>query len=476
LSLLRDRNQADLPRKATMDVARVLNDPRATPDDKAKALVIEGLALRNQEKYAEAKAKLGEGLKELSKDERGWIDEGRLAQEEAANPAAFVMLFADKLANEGRMLEALERLNRGIAKLTEGQGPLLAQRSLLELEMAKHKTNGRARHNDPQVAAAQKDAEEAAAKGSAMGHYAAAKIAEELGDYDDAIARYQAAEMGLPAEETGMKARCRVARARLLTLPRQWRPAAAPVRPAAPVPPMPPPEPEANKVGRAPAEGWEDVASVGEEQEEDAATRAAMLALVAVMLQPVPGQLLSPDQVEAQRIADEILEAEKARPGSQPPEVVAQALAIKGLWTQALRKYVEAIRLTMRRDQAEELARLIEGHPSLRRPDSLRVPNPIESEAQYASGVREYFCRHYPEAEQHLLEAIRLNGWDARYYYFLGLSRLMQGNREAYEDFNRGALLEKENMPGRAQVSQALERVQGPIRHIVNEARQKPGK
>jgi hypothetical protein len=137
---------------------------------------------------------------------------------------------------------------------------------------------------------------------------------------------------------------------------------------------------------------------------------------------------------------------------------------------------VEAVKPQLRRDQVEVLQALIEGHPALKRPDSLRVPNVLEAESQYATGVRYYFCRDYAESEKHLLEAIRLNGGDARYYYFLGLSRLMQGNREAYEDFNRGALLEKDNRPGRAIVSQALERVQGEVRKIVNEAREKPAK
>jgi tetratricopeptide (TPR) repeat protein len=213
------------------------------------------------------------------------------------------------------------------------------------------------------------------------------------------------------------------------------------------------------------------VASLLAEEDEEATARTAMLALLVTMLQPPPAQLMSPDQVEAQRLADEIL---AAKPGTYPAEVVAQALAIKGYWTQALKAYVEAVKPQMRRDQAEGLQALIDGHPSLRRPDSLRIPNPMEADAQYATGLRHYFAQDYAEAEKHLLEAIRLNGGDARYYYFLGLARLMQGNREAYEDFNRGALLEKDNRPGRALVSQALERVQGPIRQIVNEAREKP--
>ena len=53
------------------------------------------------------------------------------------------------------------------------------------------------------------------------------------------------------------------------------------------------------------------------------------------------------------------------------------------------------------------------------------------------------------------------DGQDARYYYFLGLAQLMQGDRDAYEDFDQGARLEQQNRPPRAAVSAALERVQG---------------
>ena len=65
----------------------------------------------------------------------------------------------------------------------------------------------------------------------------------------------------------------------------------------------------------------------------------------------------------------------------------------------------------------------------------------------------------------------RISSQDARYHYFLGLSRLAQDKREAYEDFDQAARLERLGRPGRPAVSAALERVQGPMRRVLNEIR-----
>ena len=66
------------------------------------------------------------------------------------------------------------------------------------------------------------------------------------------------------------------------------------------------------------------------------------------------------------------------------------------------------------------------------------------------------------------------DGNDARYFYFLGLSRLAQGSREAMEDFDEAAQLERAGKPDRAAVSTALERVQGPMRRALNNIRTRP--
>ena len=64
---------------------------------------------------------------------------------------------------------------------------------------------------------------------------------------------------------------------------------------------------------------------------------------------------------------------------------------------------------------------------------------------------------------------------DARYFYFLGLSKLAQNRRrDANDDFAQGAELEQVNRPAPAAVSESLERIQGRTRRIINGFRERP--
>src|SRR5262249_26998648 len=144
-------------------------------------------------------------------------------------------------------------------------------------------------------------------------------------------------------------------------------------------------------------------------------------------------------QQEAERLADEVLAAPE---GSVPFDVRAQALAVKGLYTRALVTYVDGLRPYMPRNFADGLLRVIRNHPARGRPESLLVPNPLEADKHYAAGLNFFFARDYANAEKDFLLAVENDNQDARYFYFLGLSRLMQGKRrEAYEDFDMGSRL-----------------------------------
>ena len=148
--------------------------------------------------------------------------------------------------------------------------------------------------------------------------------------------------------------------------------------------------------------------------------------------------------------------------------VRAQAYAVQGLWNQALKAYVEGLRPYIRRDYADGLAELVNNHPAFKRPDSLNVPNALAAEGFYATGLRDYWARNYVQAEEQFLAAVKNDDQDARYFYFLGLSRWAQNKpekrAEARLDFERGAGLEKQNKPGTVVINDALERVQGNAR------------
>jgi hypothetical protein len=100
-------------------------------------------------------------------------------------------------------------------------------------------------------------------------------------------------------------------------------------------------------------------------------------------------------------------------------------------------------------------------------PDS-QESNPLLAEAAYMAGVQSYWAGRYDRAEQQFLNAIRNDGRDARYHYYLGLTRLsLQKRTAAQQDFERGAALERQGRPSRVAVNAALERIQGGTRQTV---------
>jgi tetratricopeptide (TPR) repeat protein len=194
-----------------------------------------------------------------------------------------------------------------------------------------------------------------------------------------------------------------------------------------------------------------------------------MLILIAIGFQPGGGiELLgSPNRAEALRLADEIL----AMGDKAPFDARAQALAIKGRWTEGLIVFAEGLRGHLRGDLADGLLLLIRNHPCLKRDDVDRV-NLVEAERLYAQGVRLYFQCDYRQAEKLFLMSLENFDQDARTFYFLGLSRLGQGNMEqAYASFEMGAQLERGGRPGKDAINAALERVQGPERRLLGQIR-----
>src|SRR5207248_1901106 len=101
--------------------------------------------------------------------------------------------------------------------------------------------------------------------------------------------------------------------------------------------------------------------------------------------------------------ADQILADYEKNPMQVPFEAVAQALATKGRWTEALVHYVSGLEAERKlaREFAEGLRGLVAGNPRLR----LKPPafgDPIEAENRYGAGIRAYYAGQYREAERQL--------------------------------------------------------------------------
>jgi tetratricopeptide (TPR) repeat protein len=434
LPILADRNRKDEAPKATVDAERVRNDDRATAVAKKKALAVLGLARRDLGDYEQARTLLGDALAGPG-PKADWQAPVAAALKELTDPAAYYLPRARTLYEEGKYKDAMLAIIEARKLFPKETPELLVLDSLIQLDLAREK--GKIDPASPGLQEAKASAEKAAAAGSADGHYALGRINEELGNLAEAKASYAKA-LAAHGDNDEAGARYRLALARVLKL--QALKAAAGGRAAAPVRSVP-------------------VANGGR------LSLTTLLLLVEIGMQPAAGA----DPDEAAKLLHEVL---NAKDGPDTFMLKAQALALQGMWTQALKTYVAGLRPHIRRDYADGLDELVERHPKLRRPEALERANPLLAEARYSSGLRHYFARHYAEAETAFLDAIKYDDQDARFFYFLGLSRLaLNRPADAEADFQEGAQLEQQNRPGREAVSTALERVQGTARQTVNRFR-----
>ncbi|MBY0231163.1 MAG: hypothetical protein K2W96_17905, partial [Gemmataceae bacterium] len=423
-----ERANAELAARAMKDVARVEADPKATPEQKAQAAAIAGLILRNQEKYGEAKA----ALEKASALPQPWKDAVASALREAKDPTAGVADEAEALAAAGKAKKAMELYARAIAAPGGDKGPLHARRGLVALEDALTRVSKKEELIDDEgVLSARKDAEAAVKAGTAEGHYLLGRLAEETDDLPGAEKAYRAAvAASKELDDAGTKYRAALARVLL-------KQDAGGARPR--------PVPSPTKTSRL--------------------TPAQSL-LAALFALELPGD--KADVSEAEKLAREILAAGDKVPFSAR----AQALAVQGLHTQALTTYLDGLlaKGLIAPPHANALRALIKGHPTLAR-ETRNTPDPIAGEKAYGAGLNHFFGKRYAAAEEAFKDAVKNDNGDARYYYYLGLSRLALGNREAMEDFDTAASLERSGRPDKAAVSAGLERVQGAMRRTLNSVR-----
>jgi hypothetical protein len=86
----------------------------------------------------------------------------------------------------------------------------------------------------------------------------------------------------------------------------------------------------------------------------------------------------------------------------------------------------------------------------------------------YGRGVDFYFTNQFIAAEASFALAASLDQHDARYWYFLGLSRTMLGRADAEASFRKGADQERRSQPSSQAIDDSLERVQGSVRQTLS--------
>lgn len=451
-TLMEKKGQGELEKKATEDVEKVIADASSTPDLKARAEVLKGITLRNQGKYVEAKALLEKGKAALNAGDIAWKLQADIALKEANDPVTHFVELSKKQESMNQIVESVNSLSKAIELSTQyspkRRAELLADRCLVEIERAQVRAKGKPQLNDPSLLAAAKDADEAVLSKTALAYYAKGRVAEVRGEIIDAIDFYRKAVDGNKAlDAQGIVYRIALARLLNSVLPTNIKPKEADVE----------------KVG------------VLEKKEPEMLTNLFSLLLTGFYFQqpeivfPPESPKISPK--ESRKLADEIL----ASPDSSF-DAKAQAYAIIGLPTKAIREYVIGLREKMGPIHFENLMKIIEEHPSLTNHNLGKQAYPVEAERFYATGMSLYFNKRYLEAEKAFMAAVENERQDARYQYYLGLSRLAQNKAEAAEAFEAASKYEKLGRPSRAAVSTSLERVQGPQRQVLNMYRNSPSR
>jgi tetratricopeptide (TPR) repeat protein len=599
LPLLADRDNKIIARLAALDAKRVKADKGAGAEAHAEAACVEGLALRNQGKYDDARTALAEAAKKAG--EAAWRKYGTDGLAELTDPAAFYLPQADLLRRDNNFADAAKLLDRAAEAFAyDGKkaGRVLAMRAIVQADAARQAAKGlKVEKTNPMLAAASKDARAALASGAKSdGYYALGRVAEVTGDFANAHKNYRQAVAALPAGDRN-SSNLRVSLARVLVRipdvppaeeePEEKKPELKPVPkpdkeemkeeekkpPKKPAPklddkeemkeddkkpekkPAPKPDDEEKKPEKKPADdkGKDDKKKPDDEDEKKPEKKPAddkgkddkkaddkkaddkkaddkkaddkkaddkkkaddeeekkpekkkddekgkddkgkdkdkddkakddkdscapieffpLTASLAIAA-PLPGDdeedRPTPELDEAIKLAEQAI-----RDGNPEGHLIkGLALARKGRWTEAVLEYSKGLeKLDKDPEHAKGLRFLMENHPALRIPDGSMPADPINAEKHYALGLRLYWSRQYAAAEKEFFNAVRYHDQDARYMYFLGLSRLAQGKRAFAEaSFRRGGMLEQANKPASATVSSVLERVQGPDRQLLNRYR-----
>jgi tetratricopeptide (TPR) repeat protein len=431
LPVLKDRDLKDNVDKALTDVDRVLKES-TSPAAKAEALTVQGLALRNQGRFPEARLALEKALQQ--KNDASSSPSRVMAQtalKELTDPSAYYIPRVEQLQAAGDQATAVKELNEALKVFDKDKGQLLALRSIMLLEAALAKAKSvRVQSDDDSIVAARKDAQAAVAAGAiAEGNYALGRLGEETGNTEEARQSYQ------KALEAKADNRYRLALARVLLKLHQER-----TRPAS---------------------------------KSETRTNAGLLNSTILLLDlglAADESSTSAERDEAHQLADQILASTKDDPAGLL--LKGQALAIKGQMTQALTTYIEGLRPRLKRGEVDDLLSMINSLPAVKRPESVAGNDPEQADQHYAAGLRLYAARRYADAEKEFTYAVQSFSKDARFFYYLGLSRLLAGKPgEAQDAFEEAAKLERKNLPDRATVNIAFERIQGPARREMDKNR-----
>ncbi len=451
-------------------------ESKAPPEMKAKALYALGLAQRNVGQYAEAVKSLKQAVDAVAalKTPPAWAGEAKEGLKELTDSTVYFLPRAKRLAQEGKLPQALEELNTGL-KAMPNDPQLLAQRGLVRLEMVQPPAKldaGTQKQVRDDATLVQKDPRHAA-----EGYYLLGRLEEQAGNLPQAEQNYtQAIKMnqGGPEETERYKA----ALGNLLLRD----------RPAADAEPAP--------KGKAPVDTSglriEDRGSRIEDRTDLAQfsildppssilKNPAQLVDLLVTGVQLPDEDDNPEQAarlkQAIKLAEDLIKSDNPKTKGEGYMILGQVYAKQGKRTAGLFNYVKGLELFYPGKKTEELVKMVNEHPAFQQPDSLAKADQRQAERHFGKGLDAYWAGRYPLAEEQFRQAVINYDQDARYQYFLGLARYAQDTKAkreaAVQAWREGARLEAARRPHTIYVNASMERVQGEVRQILNNYRQK---
>jgi hypothetical protein len=471
-------NAAELGKKAIIDANWVKKqDLQATPVDKAKAEYLLGLAQRNQLNYVEAKKvlePLAAGPEKTS--DPAYKKRARQVLWEITDPLAYYLRYGH-LQAQGKLDRMLAELDAGVKAATGAQkGSLLALTSQAHLEKAVTAAkNKKLDPKAPDVIQADVAGKDAIAAGAVEeGNYVLGLKAELLGDLNTALNHYKVAAQYKGRRDLASLYRLALARVLLKAAP---APAAEKKAPT-------------DKTDKTKADALSGVKApvrltrsallrqVLAARANGSLTPATMfLVLNMVMLVADDEEEGTPRNIAnieaAIKLAREAIELGDPRGYL----MLGAAEAQKAQWTKGLNSYITGMEKLYPGLGSQGLRQIFDEHPLFKLSDPERPPQPLVAEKHYGAGLTYFWDQKYERAEEEFKEAVRFFNKDARYFYYLGLSQLLQKPSKlgaANESFGLARRLELQGSPESDEVNNALERVQGQPRSVLGKIRQKP--
>lgn len=488
ITLLQDRSEKDA--KSLNAIIReadwvLSKDAKSDPEAQAKARYVQGLALRNQERFADAKTAFEESIK-LAQPVANVGEWNKLAQQslkELTDPQAYYVPRIDRFQNENNLKAALTEANVAIKAMPE-EPRLYAVRGLVRYELVRGQAP---KIPETSQKAIREDAETAGKdeKLAPEANYIVGLLEESLGNWPEAEKLYKMAikmneDKMLNADDAG---KYRIALARLL------------LRDRSELPPI-----EEKKIEEKKIDEKKNEDKKGEDKKDLGATMSGERVIVmhpwstlvgaAIVAQPKPEDVEDKDTLARYQAA--IDEANKLIASNDPllkgqgHMLLGIAYSKLGRRTEGLKEYAKGLGLVTTKTkltprEIDDLIELIDNHPAFQQPDVAGVANPVMAERHFGEGIHLYWSKQYPEAEAQFRQAVKYYDRDARYQYYLGLSQLAQKTQKKRDagiySIEQGARLESRTVTtnpfAAREINASLERIQGELRQYLNGIRYK---